>query len=167
MAERRNVFRRLSAWLWRRKLASPEARLRQRQLELSRLMSRRLRCFSATQPGKSSAPRSTGSWAPGRASSRIFSVQRVAHLVNRLSLGLDLGTRLVWRPYHRAKHRAIAWLLCQLSPVLLSEQHLPSLSKPMPRRAVGLPAKPGKPERMIKRWVALSLRLLCRRLLES
>lgn len=162
--------RRLSGWLWQRKLRAIARRLEQRQQALSRLTQPRPPFWPGTAPGKGSVPRNTASLAPGR---RRFNacgrgrVERLALLLDRLSLGLALGTRLVWRPWHRLRHRLTAWLLSLLIPVLFDV-----LLRTFSRRRTWSPVvtcatKRARQAPTIVRWLVLSLRLLCRQLAKS
>jgi len=92
--------------------------------------------------------------------------------VERLALLLDrlpgrLGTRLVWRPWHRAKHRLIAWSLSRLTPLLLSAllAHYSTGSKQ--RKANGSPVKGAKLEQSLQPLIDSVLRRVWLRLIES
>jgi len=181
MAEGRNFFRRRRLSLWTR---SPQQR-RQSQLEriLTKLEQRqrppsppilsRLICWRSTAPESSSRSLSTAKLARSLQSSRrgLGRLERTALLLDRLC-PLQPGTRLLWRPCSRLKHRIAAWLLCQLTPVLLDGLLTRCSIGVKPSRAVSLAMLPRQPLRdwikalPLRRWHVLIVRHLCRKMTE-
>ena len=82
---------------------------------------------------------------------------RAARLADRLTPGLSLGSRLLWRPWQRLKRRMLAWLMSLLIPVLFSAL-LPLASRAAsPSRAVTSPTRPATlapPLRRLLGWIA-------------
>src|SRR5664280_1679602 len=106
--------------LWQIRLQKIARTLEQRQRPRSLRMISQRRSWLSTLQGSLSLPRRAGSWAGGDRSSidSPGSLERLALRLDKLSLGLQAGTRLIWRPWHRAKHRLIAWPLCHVTPAL-------------------------------------------------
>lgn len=94
---------------------------------------------------------------------------RVTQRLNRLRPGL--GNRLLWLPWHRAKHRLIACLMCELmcelTPFLLSELLGHCSSGVMPSRNVGSCATRPKLGRLGKWLMNFVVRRLCRHLIRN
>ena len=170
MAGRRDLFRGLSAWLWQRKLSRLAARSLRRQQTPWRRTPKRPNSWPSTAPGKSSPPANTAGWERLRANltpSFEARVGSLAKLLNRCSPRMELGTRLVWYPWHRLKHRMVLFLLSSLIPVSFSGLLAQSSKTSMASRGGLSRGKPGKLEPMIRRWLVLILRQLCLWLLRS
>lgn len=88
-------------------------------------------------------------------------------MLDKLSLGLRLGTRLLWRPSQRLKHRLTAWLLKQLTPVLFSEllAQFSRVSKPSP--AARSTPRRAKLTPRAKWWLAWIAQRVFRRMIAS
>jgi len=140
-------------------------RLERRHLPPSRLMLSRLLFWRSTAPVKNSARPNTASWDRGARSSNRSLLEKAAMALDRFSPGLRLGTRLVWRPWHRIKHRIAAWLLSRLTPV--SFNALLALSSRGSNQSPGVTSatRLGRLEPRAKYWFVLIVRRLCRKMI--
>src|SRR5205823_1058186 len=159
-----NLFR-LKRYQWERQAQRIARRLEQRQRPPARPILSRLVFWPSTAPAQSSARPNTASSARGKRSSKASLVQRATLLLDRLCPRLRLGTRLVWRPWHRLKHRTAAWLLCQLMPVSFSGLLTLSSRAASPSRGATSARQRGKPASRAKRWLVLIVRHVCRKMI--
>lgn len=127
----------------------------------------RLIFWPNTAPGKSSPHRSTGK-SPGWAASSHGWLRSSASRLDQLSPRLRLGTRLLWRPAQKLKHRALGFLLSRLIPVLLNALLSRCCAARTPSRCASSATPrarpvPSSPRTNRTAWLlALSARQLCR-----
>lgn len=152
---------------WQTKLQTIALQLQQRQRRpQSPPILKRRRSWPVTPTKKRLHPLSTGKSARSLAGSKSL-LEKTALLLNRLAPGHSLGTRLLWQPWHRAKHRVIAWSLLKLTTVFASALPLPSLAAPMRGQSASSNAKPKQRALRVTPLISFVGRLVCRWLIKS